>query len=368
MVTMFSSAARPRGTRIILAIALLFPLACGHGQMTYPPSRGGGSLAEGGHCESRACMWFTQPTEIPGEPTLLLQFRTVNMGFEGGPGDWSRRSPWRAPGTAPVSGSGCGISGGNGLPIPNGGAAWPDMLPQGTDGLLLPRREPTVWRRGSVEEVAFAMSANHGGGYSYRLCRLDGKQPNVSEACFQQTVLRFADTRQWLQYDASMYQYDTLVTLPRFELPLVVVSNGTFPPGSQWARNPVPACKLCDQYDYCGPAVPLNLSEAFQPGYWYGNQTLYGGKAWFDSERCHQHCAGHNLSACPPGMTQFREPLPGLSGYSGAYASRQGLPYSIVDKVEVPADLEEGDYLLSWRWDCEQTPQIWQSCADILVV
>ena len=112
-----------RGNGIILALALLFPLAFGHGQMTYPPSRGGGSLAEGGHCESRACMWFTQPTEIPGEPTLLLQFRTVNMGFEGGPGDWSRRSPWRAPGTAPVSGSGCGISGGNGLPIPNGGAA-----------------------------------------------------------------------------------------------------------------------------------------------------------------------------------------------------------------------------------------------------
>ena len=67
-------------------------------------------------------------------------------------------------------------------------------------------------------------------------------------------------------------------------------------------------------------------------------------------------------------MTQFREPLPGLSGYSGAYASRQGLPYSIVDKVEVPAALEEGDYLLSWRWDCEQTPQIWQSCADLSVV
>ncbi len=28
--------------------------------------------------------------------------------------------------------------------------------------------------------------------------------------------------------------------------------------------------------------------------------------------------------------------------------------YSIVDQVVIPADLPEGDYLLSWRWDCEQ--------------
>merc|ERR1711871_1523919 len=41
--------------------------------------------------------------------------------------------------------------------------------------------------------------------------------------------------------------------------------------------------------------------------------------------------------------------------------------YSIVDRVVVPADLEPGDYLLSWRWDCEQTHQIWQNCADVRI-
>ena len=30
--------------------------------------------------------------------------------------------------------------------------------------------------------------------------------------------------------------------------------------------------------------------------------------------------------------------------------------YSIVDQVHVPA--KEGDYVLSWRWDCEQTNQV----------
>jgi predicted carbohydrate-binding protein with CBM5 and CBM33 domain len=39
--------------------------------------------------------------------------------------------------------------------------------------------------------------------------------------------------------------------------------------------------------------------------------------------------------------------------------------YSIVDTVVVPAGLPTGDYLISWRWDAEQTTQIWQNCADI---
>ena len=32
------------------------------------------------------------------------------------------------------------------------------------------------------------------------------------------------------------------------------------------------------------------------------------------------------------------------------------------------AHLALGDYVLSWRWDCEQTPQIWNTCADLTVV
>merc|ERR1711964_428658 len=48
-------------------------------------------------------------------------------------------------------------------------------------------------------------------------------------------------------------------------------------------------------------------------------------------------------------------------------AGIEGLPYSIVDKVVIPSDIEAGDYLLSWRWDCEQSPQIWQNCADVQI-
>jgi methionine-rich copper-binding protein CopC len=41
--------------------------------------------------------------------------------------------------------------------------------------------------------------------------------------------------------------------------------------------------------------------------------------------------------------------------------------YSIVDEVVIPKSLAAGDYLLSWRWDCEQTHQIWQNCADVSI-
>ena len=71
------------------------------------------------------------------------------------------------------------------------------------------------------------------------------------------------------------------------------------------------------------------------------------------------------------------------------------MPYSMVDTVKVPDEV--GTYILSWRWvrvpnpqswagsgvlsaavllterawlwqDCEQTPQVWNSCADLVIV
>lgn len=349
----------------------LVPFAAGHGHITYPPStRHGGSLAEAGRCAHGECMYFSQPVSIPGQPTVNdSRLRTYNVGVSGGKDDWSRHCPWRAPGTAPVFGSGCGLAGGNKVPLPNGGTAV-GVSPgqrQGDDGLWLPRREPVEWVAGSVQEVAFGLTANHGGGYSWRLCKLGGA---VSEECFQSTVLRFAGDTQWIQYGNQTYQYDKMVQLPRFELPLVKTSTGTYPPGSEWARVQVPGCKLCDQ-SVCGEPLLPNMTEKFKPGSPYPpDEELFGGLAWFRQQQCAQSCSGLNLTACPPGLTQFPEVLPGISGYTGAYppVGQPGLPFSIVDKVLIPQNLESGDYLLSWRWDCEQSHQVWQNCADVRII
>merc|ERR1711934_802071 len=34
---------------------------------------------------------------------------------------------------------------------------------------------------------------------------------------------------------------------------------------------------------------------------------------------------------------------------------------------KIPENLPSGKYVLSFRWDCEQTPQIWAQCADVTI-
>lgn len=40
----------------------------------------------------------------------------------------------------------------------------------------------------------------------------------------------------------------------------------------------------------------------------------------------------------------------------------------IFDYVEVPVDLEAGQYVLSFRWDCQATSQIWNVCANVNII
>ena len=40
--------------------------------------------------------------------------------------------------------------------------------------------------------------------------------------------------------------------------------------------------------------------------------------------------------------------------------------WAIVDEVQVPK--VKGDFVLRWRWDTEQNPQIWTHCADVTIV
>ena len=111
----------------------------------------------------------------------------------------------------------------------------------------------------------------------------------------------------------------------RIEFPANRTREGTFPVGSEWTMNPIPVCNSTDM-------------------------------GWIDP-------------SCPEGW-EFSPRAPGLHG-TGEDVSKPGEPsfrWTLMDEVEVPADLEEGDYVLSFRWDCEATPQIWNSCANIKIV
>merc|ERR1712216_393744 len=139
----------------------------------------------------------------------------------------------------------------------------------------------------------------------------------------------------------------------------VDVSDGTKPVGSTWRRNPVPMCN-CDDGEDCSTTRQLG-SQSYRfateevadqipfddkP---YGKQEL---PDWYQKDYDHFW-----LSHCDSGF-QFQPPA------EGVFAA--GISFSIGDLLKVPEI--DGDFILQWRWDCEQTPQIWSSCADIRII
>ena len=39
----------------------------------------------------------------------------------------------------------------------------------------------------------------------------------------------------------------------------------------------------------------------------------------------------------------------------------------MVDLLHIPEATPPGAYVLQWRYDCEETDQIWASCADVTI-
>ena len=39
----------------------------------------------------------------------------------------------------------------------------------------------------------------------------------------------------------------------------------------------------------------------------------------------------------------------------------------VLDKLRLPASLAPGEWVLGWRWDCEESTQVWASCSDVTI-
>lgn len=343
-------------------------MADAHGGLTFPPPRNnyhnidptnltrqpGSEYHPGGPCAGDECLWFNEGCfigcqsclnemplgknyygkpncEKPMEPTLPEKFRTWNIGNVSPMGDYAKYHPWRAPGHAPVEDP-CGMAGGY-KTAQGGGGQTPDGAQQFDRGSKLPKLGvKTEWLAGDAVEVGWMLGANHGGGYVYSLC--PASEP-LSEACFQSNMLPFVGTDHIIRY---MDSHSQLI------IPATDVSEGTYPEGSTWRRNPIPACN-CDAGDDCG----VNNSTERQSYADEGPPVPYG-------------------FPCPTG-TQF--PVPFDYGYgqhiwnNEASGPGRGM-WAIVDRVRVPQ--VTGDFVLRWRWDTEMNPQIWTHCADVTIV
>merc|ERR1711904_348155 len=145
----------------------------------------------------------------------------------------------------------------------------------------------------------------------------------------------------WIQWGDDMSN--------RTAFPATRVSVGTWPAGAQWTKNPIAPCAG----EVGGASTPLDFPLI---------------------SNCHKAMFPPILADVVPARKPYF-PLPGLYGYGigsiGQALSKQyfydRLRFHIFDKVKIPADLAPGDYVLSWRWDVEQTPQVWANCADITI-
>lgn len=168
--------------------------------------------------------------------------------------------------------------------------------------------------------MAWTLQANHGGGYSYRLCPLG---ENLTEACFQQRPLDFVGQSKfrWGGAEGRTLSFDAVT----------VGGDQTTPKGSMWRKNPIPRTWRDAEGNWGKGSNQFQTGEGFQP-----------------------YCNDEGIDK---------------AGNQHSCTSEWG-PYNmeIVDVVTMPADLVPGPYVLGFRWDCEESNQIWSSCADIEIV
>jgi len=354
----------------LFGLLCLFEKAFGHGAMYYPnpwwatsacsaengpygagctyinevPTEEPRCTGKGDHWRSSGCSftggltaWFTNYTAVPertistdeinetrDKSQMMIEWTDGVMVARDGPATKSLH-PWNSPGSAPVHGGGCGANGGNpygciGNPDDKngrccggafkkkkGGQKWnqgcggfangKSALEWYKNGLFEAEggAQVTTWEQGSQQTVIWQSSAYHRGGYAYRLCKVnDGKYWEVNEQCFKDGHLKFAGDQTWRYkvLDPTEPKVEIGVEGPHAWRPqeLQRVTEGTNPPGSEWAWMDLDNDEVSDSV------------WAFQ------------------------------------------------------------------DLVQVPESLEPGQYVLSFRWDCQQSSQVWSSCANIEIV
>jgi len=216
----------------------------------------------------------------------------------------SMKTPWASPGKAPNLGGGCGIFGGN----PYGCPAHDDVRPPGSE----------------CGDTARGFAGR--GTWSYGASALEIDFPQAKNTEWER------GSNQWVGWIAK---------------------------GGHWGGYTYRLCKLPDGgkaglTEECFAKNVLEFTDA---------------KTWWKLEgEDHVNDAWQTVSKTDVVEGTYPEgsawrPVVKVEG-RGKYAK-----YLIrKDKVKVPENLPEGDYVLSFRWDAEWAAQVWVSCAFVKLV
>ena len=137
----------------------------------------------------------------------------------------------------------------------------------------------------------------------------------------QQTPLDFAP-RSWLEFRNGS----------RVEISSIYLATGTFPANSMWALNPLPEPTQGSFQPPCEGKD--NRTNATDPFWSWGWPRTAPKAAWDASSPL---CEG----TFPFGV-------------------------NIIHELEVPA-VPSGEYVLGFRYDSENTAQVWAQCADLTI-
>lgn len=372
-----------------LVLSLFFVGVDAHGSMIMPPARNsidaemnawaGGKHPDTGHLQpysckctngtdtcnnGQSCFWFSngctpgcqkcsgngnrypnfdhcpnEKKDLKPSDMLLKNYTSEDPTFEWGTSyDIFKYNPWRAPGKAPVFDA-CGMAGGQQREGANAAAYdTTEVTRMGDLGskVLKPRPSGTVWRKGGIAHTRWQLTANHGGGYQYRLCPV-GEE--LTEACFQKMPLAFATETHMLRFANASEDH---------EIKAMDVKEGG---GVGWRLIPMPNVRHepCDvNMTALGKHCQFSCPGCGPPEYAF-------------DESCPSVCAEYY-----PNTPDYRHKEP-VSPFPNPVAGKGQTSFAVEDTLTVPADIPAGEYVLGWRWDCEQTSQIWNSCADISI-
>lgn len=178
---------------------------------------------------------------------------------------------------------------------------------------------------------------SHGGGMQWRLCPRSSK---LTEACFQKQPLPFVG-RQSLQFAngtrrliPSKYAYANGSVA-------AITADNQLPTGITWVVNPLPdGRQKGSMTPPSPPAPPPQLGDASRPG-------VPASGPWEFEPPC--------------------DSIP-LEGNTNLCSGERPFAVSVVDVLRIPPGTKPGEYVLGWRWDVEETAQVWSSCSDVTIV
>jgi len=214
--------------------------------------------------------------------------------------------PWASPGAAFVYGEGCGVNGGN---------------PEGCAG------EDLVWGRCCGDQVGAGC-----GGY------VGGRS---ATDFYREGFFGAVPTQTWYKGEPAEVAW---------------YSNAHHRGGYAYRLCKVNQGKVWEVTEECFQNGHLNF---------FGNTTWIYRKPTWGVEFTEDGWQAVDLVTTREGTT------PAGSEWASLVVLPEhmnGDSWAIKDLVEVPETLEYGEYVLSFRWDCQRTPQIWNACANILVV